>query len=189
MTLSGMMKLALRQLDELPEDISEYDELFRSYANMGYMIAARLFYRPRETFTLRTDETGRAELCALPIERVIEARDGAGKETYFELSADGQTIRTPVRGGEISLLCEVRVSPMTADSDEPRLPRYVHPALADYICYRHLSSGSLAKQRRAEFFYQSFYQQMRMLRTQGAGSITRQKNLYSATEVSAYGKE
>ena len=50
MTLANIMKLALRQLDEAAEDIAEYDELFRSYANMGYMIALRLFLKPRETF-------------------------------------------------------------------------------------------------------------------------------------------
>jgi len=66
MTLAGLMKLALKQLDETPEDISEYDELFASYANMGYMIALRLFLRPRESFTLATDRDGRADICALP---------------------------------------------------------------------------------------------------------------------------
>ena len=62
MTLANIMKLALRQLDEAAEDIAEYDELFRSYANMGYMIALRLFLRPRETFELTTDDQGRADI-------------------------------------------------------------------------------------------------------------------------------
>ena len=187
MTLSGLMKLALRQLDETPEDISEYDELFASYANMGYMIALRLFLRPRESFTLITDKDGRADLSALPLGRVVQAEDERGNTVWFDIAADGGSVKTGVRDGQITLLCEVEYPPLSGGTDKPRLPEYAHPALADYICYRHLSSGSLAKQSRAEFFYQSFYQQMRALRPQGAGSVTRMKNLYSATEA-AYRK-
>lgn len=183
MTLAGLMKLALRQLDEMPEDISEYDELFRSYANMGYMIALRLFLKPRESFALTTDGDGRAEICGLPLGRVVQAADEAGGAVWFEMTADGNGVRTGVKGGRVELLCEVEYPPMEGDTDEPRLPAYAHPAIADYICYRHLSSGNLAKQSRAEFFYQSFYQQMRALRPQGAGSVTRMKNLYSATDI------
>ena len=71
--------------------------------------------------------------------------------------------------------------------DEPLLPEYAQPALADYICYRHLSSGNLAKQSRAEFFRQSFYQQMRTINPQGAGSVTRMQNLYAVTDA-RYGR-
>lgn len=183
MTLAGLMKLALRQLDELPEDISEYDELFRSYANMGYMIAMRLYVKPRETFCVKTGEDGRADISAMPIARVIEARDETGKSIWFDVEADGQTIITRADGQKLSLLCETEPAPLECDTDEPRLPEYAHPAIADYICYRHLSSGSLAKQSRAQFFYQSFYQQMRALRPQGADSVTRMKNLYSVTQA------
>ncbi|MBR5560934.1 MAG: hypothetical protein IKU73_05930 [Clostridia bacterium] len=183
MTLAGLMKLALRQLDETPEDISEYDELFRSYANMGYMIALRLYLKPRESFSLTTDEGGRADLGALPLGRVVQVEDERGRLVWFDVAADGGSIRTGVREGKVKLLCEVEYPPLKGDTDEPRLPAYAHPALADYICYRHLSSGSLAKQSRAEFFYQSFYQQMRALKPQGAGSVTRLRNLYSATEA------
>ncbi|MBR3796919.1 MAG: hypothetical protein IKK34_12960 [Clostridia bacterium] len=181
MTLAGLMKLALKQLDETPEDISEYDELFRSYANMGYMIALRLFLKPRESFALRTDRDGRADICALPLGRVVQAEDEHGGAAWFDVAADGSSVTTSVKNGRVTLLCEVEYPPLRGDTDEPRLPEYAHPAIADYICYRHLSSGNLAKQSRAEFFYQSFYQQMRALRQQGAGSVTRMKNLYSVT--------
>ena len=182
MTLANIMKLALRQLDEAAEDIAEYDELFTSYANMGYMIAIRLFYKPREVFSLTTDEKGRAEIRALPIRRVVEVRDGQGKAIGFDLTADGRAIETGMREKEISVLCEVEREAMTSLTDEPQMPQYAHAALADYICYRHLSSGNLSKQSRAEFFRQSFYQQMRALTYEGEGSVTRMKNLYTVTD-------
>lgn len=182
MTLASIMKLALRQLDEAAEDIAEYDELFRSYANMGYMIAIRLFYKPRETFVLTTDEEGRAEIRALPIRRVVGVKNGAGHDVFFELMQDGTAIATGEREAELKLLCEVERREMTEATDEPQLPAYAHAALADYICYRHLSSGSMSKQSRAEFFRQSFYQQMRALTYEGEGSVTRMKNLYTVTD-------
>lgn len=183
MTLASIMKLALRQLDEAAEDIAEYDELFRSYANMGYMIALRLFLKPRETFELTTDEEGRADITALPIMRVVEVLDAQGRPVRFSLSADGTALKTGEKEAGIRALCEVEWAALEEDTDEPRLPSYAHPALADYICYRHLSSGSLAKQSRAEFFRQSFYQQMRTLTQQGAGSVTRLRNLYAVTDA------
>ena len=181
MTLAGIMKLAMKQLDEAVEDISEYDELFRSYANMGYMIALRLFLKPRETFRLESDGSGRADIRALPIGRVVEVRDKQGKALAFDIEADGGAVLTGRANEAFFLLCEVEYPAMAADTDEPNMPEYAHPALADYICYRHLSSGSLAKQSRAKFFESSFYQQMRAMKPQGAGSVKRLRHLYEAT--------
>ena len=181
MTLAGIMKLAMRQLDEAIEDIAEYDELFRSYANMGYMIALRQFYRPRETFALKTDRYGRADLSALPVRRVVAVKNAKGDEVRFALAADGGAIETGAKEETLQALCEVERKPMQKETDEPQLPDYAHAALADYVCYRHLSSGSLSKQSRAEFFRQSFYQQMHAITPQGAGSVTNQKNLYAVT--------
>lgn len=39
MTLSQLIAHALRQLDENAEDVSEYEESFKVYANMGYDLA------------------------------------------------------------------------------------------------------------------------------------------------------
>lgn len=183
MTLANIMKLAMRQLDEAAEDIAEYEELFRSYANMGYMIAIRLFYKPRETFVLTTDGKGRAEIRALPIRRVVAVRDTQGRDVWFDLSPDGAAIETGEKERTLHALCEVEREAMKSALDEPQLPQYAHAALADYICYRHLSSGSLSKQSRAEFFRQSFYQQMRALSHEGEGSVTRKKNLYAVTDA------
>ena len=41
MTLSQIIAQALRQLGEDPQDVSEYEETFKIYANVGYDIAAR----------------------------------------------------------------------------------------------------------------------------------------------------
>ncbi len=183
MTLAGMIKLALRQLDEAPEDIAEYDELFTSYANMGYMIAIRLFYKPRETFVLMTDEKGRADFGALPIRRVIRVKDETGRTIWFDMATDGTAIETGEKEKTLQALCEVDREPLKNMTDEPMLPEYAHAALADYICYRHLSSGSLSKQSKAEFFRESFYRQMHALTYQGEGSVTRMKNLYAVTEA------
>jgi len=183
MTLANIMRLALRQLDEAPEDIAEYDELFKSYANMGYMIAIRMFYRPREIYALMTDEKGRADLCALPIRRVVRVTDEKNREKSFDIDADGLAIHTGEKEKMLYVLCEVEREAMQNATDEPRLPEYAHAALADYICYRHLSSGSLSKQSRAEFFRQSFYQQMHALSYEGEGSVTRMKNLYAVTDA------
>ena len=150
---------------------------------MGYMIALRLFLRPRETFELTTDAQGRADISALPIMRVVDMRNAQGRPVRFSLSADGGTIETEEKNANIRALCEVEWPALEADTDEPRLPQYAHPALADYICYRHLSSGNLAKQSRAEFFRQSFYQQMRTINPQGAGSVTHLRNLYAVTDA------
>ena len=183
MTLANIMKLALRQLDEAAEDIAEYDGLFKSYANMGYMIAIRMFYRPREVFALQTDKRGCADIRALPIERVIAVQDEKRNEIGFDVDGLGMAIMTGRREAPVRVLAQTKRPPLIRDTDEPDLPEWAHPALADYICYRHLSSGSLAKQSRAEFFRQSFYQQMRALTPQGAGSVTRMKNLYTVTDA------
>ena len=42
MTLSQIIAQALRQLGEDPQDVSEYEETFKIYANVGYDIAAVL---------------------------------------------------------------------------------------------------------------------------------------------------
>ena len=181
MTLASIMKLALRQLDEAAEDMSEYDELFKSYVNMGYMIALRLFLKPREVLEMHTDEMGCTDIQGLFIARVVEVRDAQGQDVRFVISGDGRTLHTGARSQAVSVLCEIECPPLENGLDEPMLPEYAQPALADYICYRHLSSGNLAKQSRAEFFRESFYQQMRAMKPQGAGSVRRMKNLYEAT--------
>ena len=188
MTLSQIMKLALRQLDEDTEDVSEYEDLFRVYANTGYAIAVRGYLRPRELRELVTDEQGCAFTEGMDLERVIELTradsDAAALERVpFIPLADGSGVRTGLAQTRLDALCEVRYPEMTEGADEPRLPQEAHAALADYICYRHLSSGSLAKQSRAKFFLTSFYQAMQRMRPAGTGSVTARKNLYEATRL------
>ena len=47
MTLSQIIAQALRQLGEDPQDVSEYEETFKIYANMGYDIAVREYLKPK----------------------------------------------------------------------------------------------------------------------------------------------
>lgn len=183
MTLAQIKLLALRQLDEDPQDVSEYDDIFRAYANMGYGIAVREYLRPRETYAIQTDGEGRARMPGQEVARVVAVTDEEGRGVRFEIEADGERIHTDEKEKRLSAVCEVLYAPMEEDTDEPRLPADAHPALADYICYRHLSSGNLAKQSRAQFFLNSFYQQMRAIRPQGMGSVTRKRNLYAVSDV------
>ena len=164
MTLSQIIAQALRQLDEDAEDVSEYEESFRVYANMGYDIAVREYLKPRRIFYTEVDEEGNAPVPGLTVVRVIELRDDLA----------GQTLRA---------VCEVAFYPLEDGQDEPQLPEYAHAALADYICYRHLSSGNLAKQSRAQFYQTSFYQAMQRIRPEGMGSVTRFRNLYEVTDA------
>ena len=58
MTLSQIIAQALRQLDEDAEDVSEYEERFRVYANMGYDIAVREYLNRGGFFTPRWTRKG-----------------------------------------------------------------------------------------------------------------------------------
>ncbi len=187
MTLAQIITQALRQLDEDPEDVGEYDELFRTYANMGYDIAVRDYLKPRERFCLLADEHGIALLPDARIVRVVELRCEGGRDVPFDLMAGGRALRIlpwpRKEERELMALCEVVYPPLESGQDEPRMPPFAHPALCDYVCYRHLSSGNLAKQSRAQFYYRSFLEQMNRVRPQGMGSVTRYKNLYEVTSL------
>lgn len=182
MRLAQIIKLALRQLDEDPADIADYEELFTSYANMGYAIAMKQYYKPRETMRTETDARGSVYIQGMGIERVIKVLSPWGSEAGFTISDDGAQLQTGLPEMEVTIVYEPEAQHLGMQ-DEPKFPGSAHHALADYICYRHLSSGNLAKQSRAEFFRSAFYQQMNTIRPQSAGSVTRMKNLYAATDI------
>ena len=181
MTLATIMKLAMRQLDEPDTDLSEYEEMFRHYANMGYRIAMQQYYKPRLRMELRTGMYGDVKLDDERIRRIVEVRDEMDRCVPFVMDMDGQTLHTGACNQTATVLCEYDYPLMENSLSSPLMPEYAQPALADYICYRHLSSGSLAKQNRAEFFRNSFYEQMQALRPQADGSVKGMKNLYAAT--------
>lgn len=186
MTLSQIIAQALRQLGEDPQDVSEYEEAFKVYANMGYDIAVREYLKPRRGMCLDIDGNGRAPVVGVIVNRVIRMTDEDGRDVAFDLAGDGRSLtvwRDDLKGKTLRALCEVSFPLMEDGEDEPLLPAYAHAALADYICYRHLSSGNLAKQSRAQFFKNCFYQEMNRIRPQGMGSVTRMRNLYEATDV------
>lgn len=180
MTLAEIMRLALRQLDEDPADIGDYEDLFKAYANEGYHIAVSQFYKPKETLHLLTDGSGRADM---DIVRIVTLRDEDGRDVGFAVSADGESIETGKTDTLLCAVCEVDYPPMERASDEPRIPEYAHHALVDYICYRHLLAGNAAKQNRAMRFYQIFMQAMQQMRPQSAGSVTRFGNLYTVSDA------
>ena len=186
MTLSQIIAQALRQLGEDPQDVSVYEETFKIYANMGYDIAVREYLKPKRMMCMPICEDGCAPVLGYVVNRVIRLTDEDGRDVAFDLAGDGRSLtvwRDDLKGKTLRALCEVSFPPMEDGEDEPLLPAYAHAALSDYICYRHLSSGNLAKQSRAQFYQNSFYQEMNRIRPQGMGSVTRMRNLYEATDV------
>jgi hypothetical protein len=183
MTLAQIMELALRQLDEDPADIAEYDMKFRVYANEGYRLAAHTYLKPKERITLRTNSEGRAHIDGMRVVRIVDVYDSNGHSVQFSMDPEGDVVLTFRRNAELTAVCEIELPMLEAAAEEPRLPDYVHHALSDYICYRHLSSGNAAKQNRAQFFLAAFHQTMRGMRPQGGGSVTRMKNLYTASDI------
>lgn len=183
MTLAEIMRLALRQLDEDPADISEFADLFRSYANLGYKLLVSRFLKPKETYVLRTDEKGTAYIEGMDIDHIVSLRDDYDRSVYYRMSADGTKIETTLKDAVLSAVCVISYPAMQEDMEEPRIPEYAQHALVDYICYRHLMNGNAAKQNRAMLFYQSFEQTARTIMPQGSGSVSNFRNLYAATDI------
>lgn len=183
MRLAEIMQLALRQLDEDPADISEYDDLFRRYADEGYQIVMRDHYKPRETMQIATDKDGKADIDGMEIIRVVSLKTQDGRDVWYNLSVDGRAIYTREKEKELSAVVEKECDMLLKNEDVPAFPEWAHSALADYICYRHLSAGNMAKQQRAQFYLNQFYQTVRRIRPQGMGSVTRFRNLYTVTDV------
>lgn len=183
MTLAEIMRLALRQLDEDPADISEFADMFRSYANLGYKILASRFFKPKEIMSAKTDDKGEAYIEGMGIAHITSVIDEFGQRVWYRLSEDGTKIITRHRNNMLTITYVEEYPPMQEDTEEPRIPEYAHHALVDYICYRYLMNGNAAKQNRAMLFYQSFEQTARMIKPQGGGSVTSFRNLYSATDI------
>lgn len=184
MTLSQIMMLAMRQLDEDPQDISEYDELFKLYANAGYRIAVQEYVKPRDVREMRSDKNGTIWLDS-DVRRVVSLRRKRNnRDVIFMLTPDASAIGVDGREERYEAICEIKCDEMEKGADVPTyLPEEAHDALVDYICYRHLSNGNMAKQSRAQFYQTQFYQAMQRLRPQGMGSVKGFKNLYTATDI------
>lgn len=185
MTLASIMRLALRQMEEDPEDIEEFADLLRTYANLGYRILVTRYFMPRQTLLLHTDERGEATVEGMGIESIVSCRDSLGRHVPCRMSADGMRMETGARDEDITAVCIVPFPPLERDEDEPRIPEHAHPALADYICYSVLLNGNAAKQSRAMAYLQRFEQIARSIRAQGAGSVNNFTNLYSASDIRA----
>ena len=183
MTLAQIMHLALRQLDEDPADVSEYDDTFKSYVNEGYRILMYEYYKPREDVDFVTDETGRFSIDRKKIIRIVELKDDQGRDVKFDLAANGTSICTELLQKELHAVAEVYAELLKNSLDEPKFPEFAHSCLADYICYRHLSAGNIAKQQKAQFYVQRFRDTARSIRPEWMGSTTQFKGLYAATSI------
>ena len=183
MTLAEIMRLALRQLDEDPADISEFADLFRKYANLGYKLLVSRYYKPKDTVMLRTDEKGEAYIEGMDIDYIVSLRDSYDRDMYYSLSSDGTQIKTTKPNADLTAVCVIELPPMREDTESPRIPEHAQQALVDYVCYRYLLNGNAAKQSRAMLYYQSFEQTARMIKPHGSGSVTRMRNLYTATDI------
>lgn len=184
MTYAQIKQLALQQLDEDPADMAEHGEMLGVYINEGYQQALLDFLRPREVFTLTTDKDGEANIEGLGIERIVEVTEAEhGYSAWATLSSMGDKIHTAVRDGKVKLVALVTYPDLTSEDNEPRLPAWAHGALADYACFRWLSNGNLAKQSRAQFYFQRYMTAMQRIRPQAMGSVTGYKGLYTVTDA------
>lgn len=183
MTLAEIMRLALRQLDEDPADIAEYDELFRMWANQGYQIVLQNYFKPRETLEFSTDESGAVDISEGNIIHIVSLRDTHSMEVPYAISEDGKTLQTNRHSVTLTAVCEVVYPPLKADTDVPEFPEHVHSMLVDYICYKYLLRGNAAKQNRAQAFQAEFYRQAQQLKSAGQGSVTHMKNLYLVSDA------
>lgn len=183
MTLAQIMELALRQLDEDPADIAEFDTLFRAYANEGYHLAVHTYLKPKVKTEIETGSGGECYVGCMNLGWIYEVYDRNGSAVWYGLSMDGEVLSTMMRNQTLTVLHEAPLKPLESIGDVPVLPEFAHSALASYICYRHLASGNMAKQSRSQMFLQQFHTIMREVKPQGSGSITRMKNLYAATDI------
>ncbi|MBE5798329.1 MAG: hypothetical protein E7321_00050 [Clostridiales bacterium] len=182
MNVSAILHHVMLELDEDPADINDYDQKFMMYLNMGYQLILRQHYKPRETYLSQADERGMVNLSGYDIDCVVQMQDEDGRIVHFRADAQGDGVyHTTARDEDVVVVCQVTYPPLSGELDVPRIPEHVHYALVQYICYKHLSSGNLAKQSRAQYYKQSFYEMMSMLKPVGTGSVTTYTNFYSAT--------
>ena len=184
MTYAQIKQLALQQLDEDPADMAEFGEMLGMYVNEGYQTALLDHLRPKETYTLSTNEDGDANIEGLGIVRVTDVREAEhGYSAWATLSGMGDKLHTAVKDGKIKVLAIVAKKDMVLEGDVPQIPEWAHSALADYACFRFLSNGNMAKQSRAQFYYQRFATAMQRIMPQGSGSVTGYRNLYAVTDA------
>lgn len=184
MTLIGIMQQAMRQLGEDPADIADFRDMFIVYANEAYNIVVDEFIRPREARKVRINKEGYGFLQDPSVHHIIEVRNADGLTIPF-IAADhrGRIKVEGVREVTVEAIVQARYDDMDEDEDEPRIPRYLHPVISDYICYRHLLNGNAAKQSHAMSYRQHFYEAMGRIRPDGVGRVTGYRNLYTVTQA------
>lgn len=182
MTVGEILTAAMHELDEDPADLNEHRARFMLYLNTGYQTILRKYYRPRETLCMHTDEDGWLNLYGHDVEQVLSIRDHRGRHVSFTpCDDDSGDVEIGLRDADVYVLCQVNCPPLGDITDEPKLPEHAHYALVLYICWKHLQSGNLAKQSRAQVYMNGFYEVMNMLQPMGTGSVKTYTNFYAAT--------
>lgn len=80
-------------------------------------------------------------------------------EQYQTEQGDDQRLNDYINEGIVLLYGEYLpqdMKPLVADDEESELPEVHHGALGDYACWRTLSNGGAAAQRRAQYYYMRF---------------------------------
>lgn len=188
MILAQIYRLALRQLDEAPEDLADFRELFEEYVNEGYDIAVDDYWQPRREYSFVTDDNGCINIRDTHIHKIISVKSNTlDVPMYAQLAPEGYCIK--VFGGfiaanhPVTVLAQVTMSRLVKDNDVPRIPESAHMALVDYICYRYKMTGNLAKQSQANAYLSSFRAAMARMPRFGHDTVVHQSHLYEATSL------
>lgn len=170
MTFGQIKKRVLEQAGENAEDIAEFDALIDQYVNEGYHYAVQRGYRPRSRAVLDAREAVEG-VSAARFARALGVEDVRCGDRRVPYSLEDGMLKIAagaVGGGKEIEVVYVHDEPdLLADRDTPRLPAWVHGALADYATWRLLSNGSAGRQNRAEFYRQRYYEAFLRLRPEG----------------------
>lgn len=169
MTLMELTHLSARLLGyDSAEDLDDAPrQLITGFLNQGAVIAAQDRWMPIATEEVLLDSE--ATLPEIALTRRVQA--------VWRVTLDGQP-RFFHRMGLTAIPylhvpgCEnKRVSvtygylpPVLTDGDEPELPAWFHPHLADYAAARMLGQGDAAQQNRSRFFLDMWYDALSRLR-------------------------
>lgn len=173
MTFAQIKELAVRQYNLDTEDLPDVEPDVSGYVNDGYNRVNQRHYKPWRTDTVAVDGpvVPFASLSETPtaLVRVANARISARMneaEQVIELPA-GVSISTV----HVDIAYYYLPAPMEDAVDEPELPEWVHPYLADYATWLLYRNGNISKQNRGQAFLARFEEAMRRLKPFGSDRL------------------
>lgn len=185
MRFAQIIQRALTQAGEDAADMEEYRQELAGYVNEGYHRIIREAYRPYRRVEIEVEEG--ALVSTATLRNALEIRsvtvNGRARNYAFRPYERALEVIGARSGDEAAILYTHDEADMTDSEEEPKLPEYVHGALADYATYRYLLNGNLNKQQRAQAYLQHFMMAMRSLKPYGEldGGVRNFRNLYRAT--------